>query len=154
MLEIMAPYWEANREQQLGLTIDAAGGSTRLEEGSELTLDLGLPDFDSYVEVSYFQRDGTVGHILPDTSEAWPAGGTHPIRDTGYEIAEPFGLEMIVAIATEEPLFAQPRPRFEPTEDYLPDLRARLEELRASDASQRIAANLVLVTTVPATGSF
>jgi hypothetical protein len=154
MLEIMAPYWEANREQQLGLTIDTAGGSTRLVENTELTLDLGLPDFDSYVEVSYFQRDGTVGHILPDAPQARPAGGAHPIRDTGYEIAEPFGLEMIVAIATEEPLFEEVRPRFEPAEDYLPDLRARLEELRASDPEQKIAANLVLVTTVPATGSF
>jgi hypothetical protein len=95
-----------------------------------------------------------VGHILPDAPQARPAGGAHPIRDTGYEIAEPFGLEMIVAIATEEPLFEEVRPRFEPAEDYLPDLRARLEELRASDPEQKIAANLVLVTTVPATGSF
>jgi hypothetical protein len=154
MLEITAPYREANRERQLGLRISPAGGSSRLEEGSELALDLGLPNYESYVEVSYLQRDGTVGHILPATSEPWPAGGAHPIRNTGYEIAEPFGLEMIVAIATEEPLFAEVRPRFEPAEDYLVDLRARLEQLRASDPEQRIAASQVLVTTVPAAGSF
>jgi hypothetical protein len=150
MLEITAPYRAANGAQQLGLSIVPTGGSTRLEEGSELTLDLGLPDFPAYVEVSYLQRDGTVGHILPATSERWPGGGTHPIRDTGYEIAEPFGLEMIVAIATEEPLFPPSRPRFEPTETYLADLRQRLAELQALYPDGRIATSHVFVTTGPA----
>jgi hypothetical protein len=150
MLEITAPYEEANRSQGFGLSIVPAGDRTRLEEGTELALDLRLPSFDSYVEVSYLQRDGTVGHILPASSERWPAGDTYPIRDTGYEIAEPFGLEMIVAIATEEPLFPPSRPRFEPIETYLADLRQRLLELRAAYPDGRIATGHVFVTTGPA----
>lgn len=152
LLEITAPYREANRQQQLGLAIEPAGGSTTLEEGSALALSLGLPTYDAHVGVSYLQRDGTVGHILASSSRSFSAGGEHAIDDTGYQIAEPFGREVVVAIATESPLFAEPRPPFEPIESYLAALRERLAELQASD--QRIAAAHVLVTTVPSTGSF
>lgn len=154
LVEMLEPYREANEEQQYGLAIAPVDGQTVLEEGTELALDLGLPGFEAYIDVAYVQRDGSVGHILPGASRPWPAYGRRYVQDTGYEIAEPFGLEMIVAIATEVPVFPEDRPRFESAETYLADLGRRLEELRAAEPNRRIVASHVFVRTVAGSRSF
>lgn len=150
VLDSTRTYRDANREQNLGLAVATVneGGAT-LVEGQSLALDIRLPVFDAYVHVAYLQRDGTVGHVVPGSSQRWPADGRRYVQDTAYEIAPPFGREMILAVATSEPLFQEPRPRFEPALDYIDDLRRRLGELRARNPAGRIAVSHRFVTTGP-----
>jgi hypothetical protein len=145
--DMIAAFEAANREEGLGLGIETVGGATLLE-GDPLDLDLSFPRFDSFLHVAYIQRSGLVGHILPGRGQLWPAGAAHYVERTGYDIAPPYGIEMIVAVATAEPLFATPRPRFESVEAFLAALRPRLVELGA-DPAMRIAAAHALVTTAP-----
>lgn len=146
--DLIAPFEEANRQRQFGLDLKTVGGVT-LFEGQQLALDIDFPNYDSFLHVAYIQRSGLVGHILPGHGRIWPARAEHYVEGTGYDIAPPYGLEMILALATERPLFTTPRPAFEPAEAFLAALRQRLAELTARDPGTRIAASQVLVTTEP-----
>ena len=147
-LEIIAPFADANRQQGLGLALSTVGGAT-LFEGDPLTLNVTFPTYNSFLHVAYIQLSGVVGHILPGAGQIWPANAKHYIERTDYEIAPPYGTEVILALATEQPLFATPRPEFEATEVFLAALRERLADLTATDPGTRIAADRVLVTTGP-----
>jgi len=144
--ELIAPFEAADRQQGLALT--TVGGALLLD-GDPLELDISFPAYASYLHVAYIQRSGLVGHILPGHGQVWPARAAHYVERTGYDIAPPYGVEMILALATEEPLFTPPRPQFEEAETFLPALRQRLAELAASAPGTSIAASHVLVTTAP-----
>jgi hypothetical protein len=148
-LKITEPYRRANAQQMLGLRLDVPGSSGLLHEGDVLTLDISFPTYDSYLHVSYLDRSGRVGHVIPGNQQLWPAGAAHYVQETLYEIAEPYGIEAILAIATEQPLFPSARPRFEQTSTYLNALRQALTNLNADHPDTRIAANLLLVRTAP-----
>lgn len=145
---LIAPFEAANREQGLGLALGTVGGAT-LVESDQLALDISFPNFDSFLHVAYIQRSGVVGNILPGGGQVWPANAAHYVERTRYNIAPPYGVEMILALATREPLFATPRPEFEEAGDFLAALRQRLAELTADDPAARIGASHVLVTTRP-----
>ncbi len=148
--DLIAPYRQANEQQGLGLAIKTLGGEGAvLTEGDVLTFDISFPTFDSYLHVAYLQRSGVVGHVLPGSARLWPANVKHHVERTGYEIAPPYGVEMILAIATQQPLFPTPRPQFEPAADYLAALRQRLAELAATTPGTQIAADSLLIATRP-----
>jgi hypothetical protein len=146
--DLIARFEEANRQQELGLALTTVGGAMLLE-GDPLNLDISFPNYDSFLHVAYIQRSGEVGHILPGHGQLWPARAANYVERTGYDIAPPYGTEMILALATEEPLFSPPRPQFEDAEAFLDALRQRLAELTARDPGMRIAASHLLVTTAP-----
>jgi len=146
--DLIARFEEANRQQELGLALTTVGGAMLLE-GDPLNLDISFPNYDSFLHVAYIQRSGEVGHILPGHGQLWPARAANYVERTGYDIAPPYGVEMILALATEEPLFSPPRPQFEEAEAFLDALRQRLAELTARDPGMRIAASHLLVTTAP-----
>ena len=148
--DIVAPYQQANEQQGLGLALRTVGGAgTTLTEGDVLTFDVSFPSFDSYLHIAYLQRSGVVGNVLPGSAPVWPANVQHHVERTGYEIAPPYGVEMILAIATQQPLFLTPRPQFEPAADYLAALRQRLAELAAAHPGAHIAADQLLIATRP-----
>lgn len=97
----------------------------RLEQGDIVRLALGVPEGQSHVHLSYFRSSGQVAHvefempleIAPD--EAW-------LVDTHQVVDAPYGREFILAIATEQPLFEEPRPALEPASTFLPELEAAL----------------------------
>ena len=53
---------------------------------------------------------------------------------------------MVVAVASDVPLFTSPRPPSEAAESYLADLRTRLAEMAGGNAQAQIAATLVVIT--------
>lgn len=148
-LDLTAPHRQANA-QRYGLKLEAYGsGRGVLHEADLLTLDISFPTYPSYLQVAYIERNGRVGQLMPGTSQLWPARAAHYIQETSYEIAEPFGTEMILAVATERPLFATARPRFEPVESYLNALRQSLADLQAENPGTLIAVDAVFVQTEP-----
>ena len=53
---------------------------------------------------------------------------------------------MVVALASDVPVFPSARPASEPAERYLSDLRKRLSEISNGGSPAQIAASLIVVT--------
>ncbi len=125
--------------------------SYRLRAAEPLVVDALTPGFPSHLSVHYFAADGMVVHLTHGESEMplHPPATALRIGDPAdghwLKIAEPFGRELIVALASEELLFAEPRPRIEPAVAYL----EALEQALASQSRRPIAATM-MIETVPA----
>jgi hypothetical protein len=146
VLEITDPYRRANEEQGLGLELNHLEGGNPLAEGSGLGLDISLPSYDAYLAVSYFLRDGTVHHVLSGSNRRWPANAREFVGASGLSADQSGSVEMVVAVASDVPLFTSPRPPSEAAESYLADLRARFAEMAGGNSQAQIAATLVVIT--------
>ena len=153
LMAVIAPYRDLEPAPEFGLAITTADRSTLLREGDDLTLDIFLPRDARYLYLGYIQNDGRVGYITTMPVREW-AEGTGAIRfETGFQISEPFGREMILAVTSARPLFDQPRPAYEPAGDYIEELRQRLSELRTQDPGAAPAAGHLFITTEPSRAS-
>ena len=124
-------------------------GSQPLQRADLLRLDVQLPDRAGQFTVAYLMQSGEIVHLVP--SEAHAAGARLRLGEprpgfTGWEVDEPFGTDLILLIASDRPLFAQPRPQIERLDDYLAALDAVLREGRPRGL--RVAARAVVVETV------
>lgn len=115
----------------------------RYVDGQQLVLELTGADYDAYVYVDYFDAEGQVIHLRPNTStpmELTPAKarlqvGAAQQGDPGLfiTIGPPYGQEIAVAFAASEPLYQTERPLVEPAEGYLQFLKTRIAEVRADN---------------------
>lgn len=145
VLEITEPYRRANEERGLGLEVDDIESGNPLVADGGLGLDISLPRYDAYLAVSFFLRDGTVRHVLSGAGRRWPAHAREFVGDAGLGEQSP-SVEMVVAVASDAPLFTSPRPPSETAASYLADLRRRLAEMTEGAAPAEIAASLVVIT--------
>jgi serine/threonine-protein kinase len=148
-LDLLRPFADPFGEAPSGLGLALAGDRRRLVLGDLLTVRIGMPRFPAYLRVSYFTHDGEVVHLHPnaaDGARAFAAGARVSLGDPAeggprWEIGPPFGTEMIVAVASERPLFETAREDFEPSAGYLAALRERLADGRAG----RVAVQVLMV---------
>jgi hypothetical protein len=144
VLDLTDPYRRANQERDLGLTLDALEPDNPLLDGGGLGIDISLPNYDSYLTVSYFLKDGTVRHVLAGWSRRWPANAREFVP--ALDVDDRQSVEMVIALASDMPVFPLPRPSSEAAELYLNDLRARLSELSNGGTPAQIAASLLVIT--------
>ncbi len=143
------PFTAGSSRFDIGLL----GGRTRLLDGDSIIVALQLPDFAAYVQMDYFQHDGSVFHMHDAAGgRPWPAGSAQELGRpkpgfTGWQVSEPYGTDMIAAVASSVPLFAKPREALEPAEAYLAALTAALGAAQA--AGGRLAADAVVLVTEP-----
>jgi hypothetical protein len=110
-----------------------------------LVLRVLTPAFASHLVVDYFTADGMVVHLAPHQPEGEPLPPAEvvwigdPSDGQWLTIAEPFGQELIVVIASPEPLFAEARPQIEPAPAYLEQLEKALGALRQKPQASTIA---------------
>jgi len=157
---LLGPYESANgtRRNQFGepagVRLASDRPEARYQEGERLVLTLTAPDRDSFLYVDYFLLDGSVVHLFPLTaSQRKPqrAGAGITLGQAGggstreWQVSSPFGSEMLVAVAAQEPLFAAPRPEMDTSKDYLPLLAQALQQARSKDAM--VLADLLPITT-------
>lgn len=122
-------------------------------DGEPLVLDITSPADGAYLYVDYFDLEGNVMHLLPserlkDNRPA--AGNTATIGKAGdWRVASPFGTELIVLLATPEPLFAAERAPLESGAPYLELLQQKLENLLEKHGQDSIFADLAVITTKP-----
>jgi hypothetical protein len=110
--------------------------------GDNPVVTLSLPaGLDGFLHVFFVDVEGAIYHFLPHNNRqanrlsaiGTIEGGRRAVAllvpaDEGtlemlsMEVAEPFGINVIVAVVTKEPLFAELRPRAESVEAFLPDL--------------------------------
>jgi hypothetical protein len=144
VLNLTDPYRRANQERDLGLALEALEPDNPLLDGSGLGIDISLPKYDSYLTVSYFLKDGTVYHVLAGSTHRWPANAREFVP--GLSVDDRQSVEMVVALASDVPVFASPRPSSEAAERFLSDLRERLSELSNGGTPAQIAASLLVIT--------
>jgi hypothetical protein len=130
VMEILAPFELSGNNQ--ALDFGPKQHTTSYIEGDHLVLGLTAPSYDAYLYVDYYQLDGGVVHMLPSTSaqpKRYSAGQRFTIGEKGskqWQVQAPFGTELIVILASRDPLFPAPRPELESAQDYLSALRAAI----------------------------
>ncbi len=157
----VAAALDANRGVAVPLTAGLAtpeaataeGSGPQLSSGDPLILEIKAPARPVRVQVDYFTTDGTVVHLLPNPSDsgtALAAGASRRLGDRAdggrhWTVGPPYGSELLLTIATTEPLFPTPRPEQEPAADYL---AALVEALAAmpDDAPTALAAARFITT--------
>jgi hypothetical protein len=107
------------------------------KQGENLMIEIAVPDSGSYIYVDYFQQDGSVVHLFPNSKNQHKlyraktrfSIGEAVLGGKQWSIQAPFGREMIAMVAASQPLFKEPNPEVENATDYLGKLRAVLERV-------------------------
>ncbi len=150
--QLVDPLLERNRSERYSLRLSTGRAGGRYQEGEPLVLDLSAPGFGARLYVDYFLLDGSVVHLYPSNKaelRPYTPRGRLAIGEGGqnarrWEVSPPFGVEKIVAIASEQPLFDGLRPETERSLEYLPVLRERLAR------RGRMVADIASIETSPA----
>ncbi|MFT4069946.1 protein kinase domain-containing protein [Paraburkholderia sp.] len=152
-VKALAPYWVRNWQAGRVASLHVRPPSGLLTEGDALVVDLSTPGFDSYVNVDYYQLDGSVVHMVPSPrvkDNQAPPNYSATIGSAGdWVIAKPFGAEMVVLLITPVQLFDKPRPESEARADYLRALDARLTQIGGKYGQDHIVADFAPITTRP-----
>ena len=140
---------------RLGLRL--AGDPVWLQKNDYIRPRLTMAEFRGVLRVDYIDRSGNVLHLYPQVADVKQGIAADPARllapnepivlgepgpaHRGWQVDEPFGTDLIVAIASEEPLFDKPRPgNIESAAVYRRDLRAALDKARARGQRLAVAA--------------
>ncbi|MGI9487197.1 MAG: hypothetical protein ACR2RF_15225 [Geminicoccaceae bacterium] len=144
LVQLTTPLRKNNIEKLFGLTINTTESFTSQVIGRDLKLDILFPSFPSNLHIAYVRRNGTVEHVM-SSPEVWPADLTHQLAQTNQTIPGPPGLAMIVAIASDEPLFSSPPDSAEDATVYLGRLKQRLTQIETENPGGPIAASQLLI---------
>jgi hypothetical protein len=157
LLHPITPGFGTTGEPRLALQM--ADGKTRLRDGEPIRVRLVMPAFAGRLRVDYLAHDGSVQHLYPqladpkvgitaDAPRTYHAGEQIDLRNPVWVIGPPYGTDMIIAVASSDPLFERPRPsNAEMADDYLPELQAETDRLRLRGA--RLAGAAVTLEALP-----
>ncbi len=120
----------------------AVGASTQLitldyGEGDTVLIPLRGSEFASYFYLDFYQIDGNVFHMLPNEFTPLELLQPDELREIGDDpdgltliVQPPFGMELVVAYSSSEPLYDGVRDIVEPSEPYLAFIQERVALLR------------------------
>jgi serine/threonine protein kinase len=147
VLKLIAPYLTTRQPA----SIHTRNHTTQLIEGQPLVVEITTPPYDSWVNIDYYQLDGSVVHMLPNArskDNQAPPNYAATIGSAGdWIVSKPFGSEMIVLLATPAALFDTIRPDSESRADYLRAVEKRLGEIADKFGREKIAVDLVQIDT-------
>jgi eukaryotic-like serine/threonine-protein kinase len=122
------------------------------KDGEFLVLKVKVPQrVAGYLYVDGLDQDGNVVHLFPTPlrkSNAVKPGdevqvGATPDkagpREDVFEMTPPYGTQLVLAIASQKPLFASSRQQIENASDYLSVLRAAMDKTADSPAAATVA---------------
>jgi eukaryotic-like serine/threonine-protein kinase len=150
-VNLFAPYWKTNQRAAVPIAIKGKADKSALKEGDALLVDVTTPAWESYVNVDYFVLDGSVIHMVPSQrakENKAPPRYSATIGGLGnWVISPPFGSELIVLLATPEPVFGNLRPESESGTEYLRALDKRLRDMSAKHGQDKIAVDFIQIST-------
>ena len=137
------------------MRIGLAGGRTFLVDNDQIAVDVALTDIAGHLHMAYLSNDGKVSPLVPGpgyptrtyTAKSRVEMGRTRTDFVGWRVGIPFGTDMIIAIVSSAPLFAQARLAEEPLDGYLRDLQAAIDNLRRRGGA--LAADAVVLETRP-----
>lgn len=98
-----------------GMALTKTPDKAHLVRGEEFSFEVRSPDYPSYLYVAYVQSDGSAKFLLrPVGSTLTPPNtvirlGEGP-RTVHYKVGPPYGSEMVVALASDQPLLGEDLP--------------------------------------------
>jgi serine/threonine-protein kinase len=148
----------------LSVRLSLASGRTRLVTDEFIMPHVTMPNFPAYLTVDYFVHDGTMVQLFPykndpaanETRKLFAAQGQVTMgkpqgKFDGWQVAEPYGRDMIVAIASSVPLMGirpvDPANPVEQTSAYLAALNAAIDAARKHEG--RVTADALVLDTAP-----
>jgi serine/threonine protein kinase len=154
-LDVIRPVAAGFGSTGSGFAMGLRSGSKPLLEGQLMTIDFTMPNYPAWLLVDYLQHDGTVWHMHPnakDPARQYTAGAHVSLGDPAaggerWEVGAPYGTDMIIAVASSEPLFTQKRKELEPADGYLAALRTAIEA--AERRNEHLASDALVLTTEP-----
>ncbi len=141
------------------LEMQMVDGKTRLHDGEPVRVRLTMPDFAGRLRVDYVAHDGSVQHLYPqiadpkndittDAPRTWAANQTINLANPAWTISAPYGTDMIIAVASSQPLFDRSRPQNgETAATYLSDLQAAIDTAR--QRGDRLAGAAITLDALP-----
>ncbi len=162
VLDTLRPIVPGFASEDPRLTLKLADDRTSLRDGDAIRPRVIMPPFPAYLYVDYIARDGTVQHLYPQIADPengiagdrerayapseWVNLGDPQPGQRGWEASEPFGTDMIIAIAASRPLFDKPRPaNAEPAWEYLRALDTAIQALRQAQGEASAGATTIEV---------
>jgi hypothetical protein len=113
-------------------------------------------EFDGYLYVDYFDREGNVIHLRPglhSDGHSLKADAWVDLGGRAYIVCPPFGTDLVIAISTPRPIFERERPIVESAAPYLSALHARLQEMGSENQGMRPASGYAALVTLPRDGT-
>jgi serine/threonine-protein kinase len=161
-VDLLRPIAKAFGDPGGRLTLHLAGDPPWLVKDDYIRPRLAMADFHGEMRVDYLDRDGNVQHLYPQLADPKEHLAADPPRtfnphdplalgepgpdNRGWQVDEPFGTDMIVAFASEGPLFDRPRStNVEKAAIYFRDLKKALDSARSR--GMRVSATALPVET-------
>jgi serine/threonine protein kinase len=141
------------------LVLQMADNKTQLHDGEQVRVHLVMPDFTGRLRVDYIAHDGSVQHLYPQNADAkndikadlpriWAANQIINLANPSWVIGPPYGTDMIIAVASSQPLFDKPRPNnAEQAATYLHDLQATIDA--AGQRGEHVAGAAITLDALP-----
>ncbi len=98
-----------------GISLAQIPDRHRLIKGEHMVFEVRSPDYPSFLYVAYVQADGTAANLLRPTGSG-PTDPNTTIRlgegphSVHFRVGPPYGHEMVVALASDQPLFGENLP--------------------------------------------
>jgi predicted Ser/Thr protein kinase len=150
VIQFFAPYWTRNWQAGHPAALQVKAPEGQLVDGEPLVVSVATPGYDSYVNIDYYQLDGSVVHMVPSPrapDNQAPPNYAATVGSAGdWVIAKPFGTELVVLLITPAPLFNALRPESEARADYLHALDTRLAQIAGKYGADRIVADVAQIT--------
>jgi hypothetical protein len=154
ILEVSLPLHERNSLDDAGASIGVDGSAVVLQEGDRVVLRANAPNFDSYVYIIYMQEDGKLLNLVPSlnqTDSRRSANQSFSIGDQSdqpsFTVSPPYGDDLVMLVASSEPLFTAPRPLIEEGGAFADELQRSVDDLLSRGG--RVVADLVFLRTSP-----
>ncbi len=148
VVALMKQFFSGEGDFQLRAWPDK-GVEATYREGEMLQVHV-LAETNVYLQVDYYQADGTVVHLLPNPKDSNFLEGGKPLiigaPGSGYvfPVSPPFGQELLTVIASQTPLGEIAQQMVEPADAYVEHLAAMLQEHKAK--GKVAGAHFILLT--------
>ncbi len=122
-----------------------AGASVEMRRGELFGLTVAAPADLPYVSVVYVQADGSAVELYRGTPQLHAGGrlrsvtiGTGGPKETRFQVGAPFGDELVVALASRQPLFGAELDDYRTERQFLTGLRARMVRVAPGQAAAAV----------------
>jgi len=125
-------------------------GDAILRDKDPIMPRISVPNYPAWLSIDYYQNNNITATLVPDTKHKavlQSPGRTMTFSDPSWGAGEPFGTDMIIAIASSAPIKAKAPAAGEATKSYLAVLSRALHD--AAQHNETIYVGATLVTTRP-----
>lgn len=152
ILDLLRPYVRPPGSAAASVGVALLDGRVALVKDEYMIPRVTMPESYGHLQLDYVSNDGGVVHIhqaaaasRPYPPGAAPVFGRPDANERNFPVDEPYGTDLIAAIASSAPMFRAVRPEGEALDTYLRELRTALDQ--AVRNGVRVSAAFLLVRT-------